>query len=424
MNVKKNVCNVGVFRKLIDEGRVAKENFYSRVIVLALVCLFSATKLSAFDFESDGLCFNIVSEEDRTVEVTWRDYGEENSDYVKGDLTIPRKVTNGDKTYTVTKINAAFMYCSGLTSVSIPNSVTEIGGSAFNYCSGLASVSIPNLVTEIGAWAFAHCSGLTSVDIPNSVTEIGGYAFDYCSGLTSIDIPNSVTEIGEGAFSHCRSLTSVVIPNSVTNIRNEAFMGCSGLTSVDIPNSVTKIANGVFYGCHSLISVDIPNSVTVIGDYAFDHCIALPSVIIPNSVTEIGNETFAGCNLEFIYCMATVPPLSGEWDYKAYSNTKLYVPQGSLDAYKSTDPWSKFFTIEGKDFSGIDGVEVDADAVRVTVDGGCIRVSGMAEDATVEVYDLTGRRIYTGAESTIDGLSSGVYVVRVAGKPHKVVVGR
>ena len=97
----------------------------------------------------------------------------------------------------------AFSYCSGLTSVTIPNSVTSIGWSAFENCSGLTSVTIPNSVTSIGNWAFSHCSGLTSITIPNSVTSIGNYAFSDCSGLTSITIPNSVTSIGSYAFRGC-----------------------------------------------------------------------------------------------------------------------------------------------------------------------------------------------------------------------------
>ena len=95
--------------------------------------------------------------------------------------------------------------------------------------------------------AFSGCSGLTSVTIPNSVTLIGVGAFERCTGLTSVTIPNSVTLIGVGAFSGCTGLTSVTIPNSVTSIGNSAFSGCSGLTSVTIPDSVTSIGGKAFF---------------------------------------------------------------------------------------------------------------------------------------------------------------------------------
>ena len=134
-------------------------------------------------------------------------------------------------------------------------SVTSIGGSAFYWCSGLTSVAIPNSVTSIEYRAFSGCSGLTSVTIPTSVTSIGNYVFHGCSGLTSVTIPNSVTSIGYYAFSGCSGLTSITIPNSVTSIGNDAFSGCSSLTSVTIPNSVTLIGDYAFYSCNSLKTV-------------------------------------------------------------------------------------------------------------------------------------------------------------------------
>ena len=101
----------------------------------------------------------------------------------------------------------------------------------------------------IGDSAFYDCSGLTSITIPNTVTSIGEYAFSRCSSLNSITIPNSVTSIGESAFYECSSLAWVTIPNSVTSIGVVAFAGCSSLTSITIPNSVTSIGESAFWGC-------------------------------------------------------------------------------------------------------------------------------------------------------------------------------
>ena len=243
-------------------------------------------------------------------------------------VTIPNSVTSIS--------DRAFRDCN-LTSVTIPNSVTSIGYEAFYGCT-LTSVTIPNSVTSISDRAFIYCSNLTSVTIPNSVTSIGVRAFQNCSGLTSVTIPNSVTSIGYEAFYGCNRLTSVTIPNSVTSIGYNAFMDCSDLTTVNIPNSVTSIGNDAFSGCYfarynfvnnstltsdnnwgatlydeetedGLVindntvikcrkwatSVIIPNSVTSIGDGAFSHCSGLTSVIIPNSVTSIGESAFYGC---------------------------------------------------------------------------------------------------------------------------------
>ena len=105
--------------------------------------------------------------------------------------------------------SSAFGYCSSLTSITIPDSVTSIGDEAFSKCSGLTSVTIGNSVTNIGQWAFYSCSNLTSITIPDSVTSIGYEAFCYCSSLTSITIPDSVTSIGYSAFFGCSSLTNI-----------------------------------------------------------------------------------------------------------------------------------------------------------------------------------------------------------------------
>ena len=139
-------------------------------LILSVIFSISA---SAYDVEVDGIYYNLVS---------------------KGNVA---EVTEGDKEY------------SG--SITIPSSI-KVNDVEYS-------------VTSIRPGAFSNC-GLTSITIPNSVTSIGDYAFRDCSGLTSISIPNSVTSIGESAFFNCSSLTSISIPNSVTSIESGAFFGC------------------------------------------------------------------------------------------------------------------------------------------------------------------------------------------------------
>ena len=252
--------------------------------------------------------------------------------------------------------NRAFNNCSGLTSVTMGNSVTSIGKEAFLNCTGLTSVTIGNGVTSIDYEAFRGCNKIQDIYI----TDIGAwcnipdldYLMKYGSSnkklyinnelATSITIPNGVKAIPYYAFHNCTGLKSVIIGNSVTSIRNNAFDGCTGLTSVTIPDSVTfigdsafyntfwydnqsdglvyagkvaykykgtmpsntsivlsegtvGIADKAFYDCRDLTSVTIPGSVTSIGYSAFGYCTGLTSITIPDSVTSIVGSAFAGC---------------------------------------------------------------------------------------------------------------------------------
>ena len=315
---------------------------------------------------------------------------------------------------------SAFSDCTSLTSIEIPKSVTSIGSVAFYGCNNLKSVNIsdiaawcnisfsgydanplyyahdlyfngelvtslkiPDGTTQVGIYAFYGYTGLASVEIPSSVTSIGDWAFDGCSGLTSVTIPNSVTSIGRWAFSHCSSLTSVTIGNSVTSIRESAFYDCTGLTSIEIPNSVTSIGIEAFRFCTGLTSVTIPNSVTSIGEHAFAYCSGLTSVTIPNSVTSIGTGTFYGCSgLISVTCFATTPPQLDSYVFaRVDKSIPLYVPAGSISAYKSADQW--------KDFTNILPIGAQPADVTITI------VTPSATTANITWPQVTGAATYT-----------------------------
>lgn len=296
-----------------------------------MVIVFMGTLgAKAYDFEVEGIYYDIASSEDKTASITRGD------SYYTGSIVIPQSVTYNEEEYSVISIGEyAFQYCHDLTGITIPNSVTSIGNEAFSGCNKLASITIPNSVTTIGKSAFFGC-GITSITIPNSVTDMGTWTFGCCTSLTSVTIPESVTSIGEAAFWQCSSLESITIPNSVTDIGICAFWEC-GLTTITIPNSVTSIGNLAFYWCDRLTTVNaesiegwlgisfsgyysnplvyahhlylngqevtelnIPESITHIGDYAFVECSGLTTVNMSNSVKSIGNEAFARCtNLQY-----------------------------------------------------------------------------------------------------------------------------
>ena len=231
----------------------------------------------------------------------------------------------------------AFEGCTGLTSITIPDSVTYIAGAAFAGCTDLTSITIPNSVTCIDYWAFEGCTGLTSITIPDSVTSIGDRAFYHCTGLTSITIGNGMTSTGEGTFTGCTNLTSVTIPESITYISVYAFEGCTGLTSITIPDSVTHIGASAFSGCTGLTSITIPDSVTSIGDGAFSGCTGLTSITIPDSVTSIGGGAFSGCTgLTSITIPDSVTSIGGRAFSGCTGLTSITIP----DSVTSIGDWA------------------------------------------------------------------------------------
>lgn len=253
----------------------------------------------------------------------------------------------------------AFAEISSLTSVVIPDSVTDIGDRAFCHCSSLASLNIPCSVVRIGEDAFIGCSSLTAITIPESVKSIEMFAFDICTSLNLVNylgtveqwkniefgihpfpisistiycadgeysmppqylfsdsngivlcqgirsenevvIPKyynskEVTGIGECAFVSSPVLSSVNIPDSVKSIGAWAFSDCPSLASIVIPDGVKSIEDGTFSDCTSLLSVTIPNSITVIETGAFANCSALTSITLPANLSRIGSCAFVSC---------------------------------------------------------------------------------------------------------------------------------
>ena len=192
----------------------------------------------------------------------------------------------------------------------------------------ISGATVGNCITSIGNLCFYGYSGLTTVSLPNTITSIGGMAFSHCIALPSVSIPSGVTYIGDNGFAQCFSLKSVVVPNGVESLKYATFFECSAMTSITLSNSIKTIDNDAIKFCRSLPSLTLPATLTSIGKHAFAYSDALRTVT----------------------CLATTPPAfhdsgetgtggnSGDIFYACSSLTRIYVPSGSVNAYKTAWP--------------------------------------------------------------------------------------
>lgn len=309
-----------------------------------------------YDFVTGGIYYAITG--NNTVEVTYKD---RNYNSYSGTVNVPARVAYRGVVYDVTGVgNSAFRACTGLTSVSLPASVTTIGKHAF-YGSGLTAINLPEPLTAIGDSAYCNTSDLSNLaalTIPENVVNIGTNAFkgvgvqsltwnarecrsngnmttsgitqvtigdevavipdNFANGarITSLNLPNSVTTIGDYAFLNV-SLTSLTIPAGVRKIGQNAFSGnyitsltwnarecwtnggmwTNNITQLTIGDDVTVLPEN-FAEASAITSLSIPASVKYISAYAFYNCKNLPNaLIIPDSVVEIGEYAFTGSSV-------------------------------------------------------------------------------------------------------------------------------
>ena len=168
--------------------------------------------------------------------------------------------------------------------------------------------------------ALYKCHGLESVILPSTITTIEDDAFHECPTLSSINIPNGVKSIGSCAFAGDLQLSEIALPQSIETIGKNAF-AATGLHSVTIPEGVSIIEYATFYNCKLLSCITLPSTITYIGDRAFDYCYELKE----------------------IHCKATTPPAIEMFTLLGgISGRKIYVPQGSVEAYKTAEGWSDF----------------------------------------------------------------------------------
>lgn len=194
--------------------------------VLLVCSLLAAVTASAQTFSVDGINYKVLDADAHTVSV------EKKTPSYTGEIVIPATVSNDNVDYTVTAITQ-----------SATASTTD---GAFANCSGVTSITLPATITSLGNYSFNSCSGLTSLTVPESVTTFGDGVFQNCTGLVELTLPARAEKMGKNVFKSCSKLTSLIIPEGIQTLDQNTIQGMTEVLNVTLPSSLTTIANGNF----------------------------------------------------------------------------------------------------------------------------------------------------------------------------------
>ena len=352
----------------------------------------------------------------------------------------------------------AFNHVRDLTSITIPSSVTSIGGWSF-WFTGLTSINIPSTVTSIGTNPFAGCADLTSITvesgnpvydsrngcnaiiltssnellagcqnsvIPDDVTRIGDDAFYFINTLSGeLVIPEQITSIGEYAYEGCSGLTgSLIIPNTVLEIGESAFAHCDGFDGrLVLSDALTTIPSWAFEECHGFTgSLEIPGGVTTIGASAFEGCGNFNgSLILSKLLTYVDNFAFASCSgFADAVVLTETPPELGMYPFGGFGSTTLVVPCGCVSAYENT-AWHEQFTNIIEDCTAVAEAEDQSAKVYPNPTQGSVTIE--AENIQhVAIFNLIGEKVFESVahgdavSCDFSGFEKGLYLIRIETK--------
>ena len=278
-----------------------------------------------------------------------------NSGAAEGEILVMLDNGQGSTTIGRLKVAVTIIDING-TTLTARNLEAGKLAEAIGDRSDLTSVTVTSGTLDETDWAAIKKSidKLEIIDLEGATYEGDDkdnwvYRIDYSAmdgKLETVKLPQGITALGEIAFYGCLALTTVTLPETLTSIGNNAFSSCLALTSIDLPDKVTSIGTYAFNNCHALTSIDLPEGLTTIGDSAFDTCPVLKSIDLPDGLESIGTYAFYGChNLTTVTCLATTPPTVGSMAFYVCTNlTTIYVPAGSVNAYKTASGWSAHST--------------------------------------------------------------------------------
>lgn len=406
------------------------DSLKTRIISAFIVLSASMPTAHAFDFEIGGVYYNIAGNQ-KSVTVT---YGDLSNPTYQGDVFIPNEVTYRMVTYPVKAIDdLAFFYCQDITSVRIPDAVTQIGSQAFSHCVNLSAIQLPEKLQRLGDYSFENCESITEITIPAATTQIGFAAFTYCRALEkfSVDeanplfaavdgvlmtktiknliqypaaktdsefsIPETVTTIPDGAFSPQPYLRKISIGPALTKITEGLFAECQSLQDIDVDSANEGICsvNGVLFDkevktliqypvCHDEREYSLPNTVEALADLSMLGAKYIGQLTLPATLTKIGTYALTGCTgLTEVICLATNPPVTETnplnttgaiFDSQVYQQATLQVPEESVSTYRANKEWGKFSAIYEIGGSSLSEVSIAPDHANT--------------------YDLSGRKVH------------------------------
>ena len=282
-----------------------------------------------------------------------------------------------------------FSDCDNIESIYIPDGVTRMGVTLVSGCKKLSYIHLPASADSILSSFFYNCPALTEVTIPRNIRYIGTFAFTDCKNLETINFEEGsrLNHIDLRAFENCYALETFNMPDSVIRLGGQIFGDCTGLKNVHLSNNLQILAGATFYGCDALTEIEAPGTVTFIGNSAISYCPSLKRLKIGDKNSTPGVTFIEDCaigsscdnleimefganvdtlahaavsipkNLKVFICWAATPPKTASYSLSyPGSNTVLYVPRASLEAYRTAPQWSRFKTIVPiEDVGDVDG---------------------------------------------------------------------
>ena len=201
------------------------------------------------------------------------------------ELTLPSTVEKIGK--------SAFSWCPDLQTVNLNNTLQEIGDGAFNGCKNLNGIYLPESLERIGARAFAQ-SGLTGISLPKNILSLGNGGFEHCKSLAEVEL-GGLKDIPKEAFQYCTLLKEIIFSENVETIGASAFLYCNEMQSISLPTTLKRIDNDAFLFCEKLTAITIPDTVSYVGMGAFAHCTSLTKVVVGSGVETIEGYAFDSC---------------------------------------------------------------------------------------------------------------------------------